>query len=754
MLRVVTTKSLISAYRGRFFSNCCSLNKHKSTNAPIKIILKDGEVVTLPPHLDGNQKRITDARVRSGSKIQGRIKPKELRLRKRNRTSLDYNSDRMNKEAYKAIITDSISKNSFNVLFDTYGIKQETVILNDIIKKSDMEGLHPPQLTGDLHRVLYQPMTLHQLKDPRSNVYLFDPKLEKITPEFLEKKIYTTGNQKDPTNNKENAPLFITPHRDKSLMAVAKKLRKRYISSSSSMTAILSHFHFLLSNFRGLNIEDTPISDRFDHRRCNFSRGAKFPATVILRKMNNKIRSIDSDKTFDKEMVLSLLGHSLENFLTVDSKSPKLQDDFYHYSKINDFIVRSQLDAYDPSLPGTGVFDLKTRAVSAIRHDLPYVEKNNNVTGYRLDRIHGQYESFEREFYELIRSTLLKYSLQSRIGKMDGIFVAYHNISKLFGFQYLPQEELDYIIHSKYSHKFLNLLNQRNDDIINDVGQRDYIVNHLYQGREIANSIAESEFGTSFVMLKNALKYLEGELDKKLGPTNWEKCKIMMQTESKKVRLSNNEIINYPVLNIIAIPLPSDYHDESVINPKSSQDDIQRVMAEYSSRLEKEVHNPKFVENMVGIQLRVFHKQTNSEISKSGNIPNGKKLILEDNKRQNSYYSKTHTFQTPNFMNSEDVENWKVNSWWTPIKDSRTICRLYLEYCNIKLEALKHQSEVISDNQSVLKDQKKRIKFSKSGNEANERNNQFKKVLRAYGEKGALAEESINEDAIKTMWNS
>lgn len=755
MLRVVTSRNLVSRFRSRFFSSCCSLTEKHPFNAPIKIFLKNGEVVTLPPIPKDKGKTIEDTKARSISKIQGRIKPKDLRVRGRHGVTSDYNNNRMNKEAYNSIISDKISKNSFNVVFSPFGIKQETVTLKDNTQDSEGEQLHPPQLAGELHRVLYQPMTLHQLKDSRSSVYLFDPKLEKITPEFLEKKIFITSDQSELSSSNENIPLFVTPHRDKSLMSVAKKYKKRYISSSSSMTAILSHIHFLLSNFRGLNIEDTPISDRFNHKRCNFSRGAKFPATVILRKMDDKIRSIDSDKTFDKEMILSLLGHSLESFLTVDSKSPKPQNDFYHYSKINDFIVRSQLDAYDPYLPGTGVFDLKTRAVSAIRHDLPYVEQNNNVTGYRLDRMHGEYESFEREFYELIRSTLLKYSLQSRIGKMDGIFVAYHNISKLFGFQYLPQEELDYIINSKHSDKFLNVLHKRSSEIIRDVGQRDYIVNHLYQGREIASRVAESEFKVSFVILKNALKYLESELDKKLGSKNWEKCKIMMQTESKKIRLPNSEVINYPVLNIIAIPLPSDYQDESIINANSSQEQIQSVIADYSSKLEKEVHHSEFVENMVGVQLRVFHKQDNAEVSKIGNVSSNTNISLENKTTQNSYYSRVQNFQTPNFIRSEDVDHWKISSWWTPINDSKKLCRLYLEYCNIKLDALRHQSEVINDSESVvnnLKNQPKLTKFEVKGK--SKQNNPFQTVLRAYGEKGAIAEKSIIDPENKIRWNS
>ena len=42
-----------------------------------------------------------------------------------------------------------------------------------------------------------------------------------------------------------------------------------------------------------------------------------------------------------------------------------------------------------------------------------------------------------------MRAAFLKYSFQARIGNMDGIFVAYHNTARIFGFQYLPLEEMD-----------------------------------------------------------------------------------------------------------------------------------------------------------------------------------------------------------------------------------------------------------------------------------------------------------------------
>jgi hypothetical protein len=48
--------------------------------------------------------------------------------------------------------------------------------------------------------------------------------------------------------------------------------------------------------------------------------------------------------------------------------------------KSQDFVMRSQLDARDPRLPGSGVFDIKTRATIAIRKD-PY---NHEVSSLAL----------------------------------------------------------------------------------------------------------------------------------------------------------------------------------------------------------------------------------------------------------------------------------------------------------------------------------------------------------------------------------
>jgi len=102
--------------------------------------------------------------------------------------------------------------------------------------------------------------------------------------------------------------------------------------------------------------------------------------------------------------------------------------------------MRSQLDCHDPRLPGTGVFDLKTRAVLPVRMDIMNYKQHST---YPLRTLQGELESFEREYHDLMRSAFLKYSFQARIGNMDGILVAHHNTARVFGFRYIPLSEMD-----------------------------------------------------------------------------------------------------------------------------------------------------------------------------------------------------------------------------------------------------------------------------------------------------------------------
>ena len=254
---------------------------------------------------------------------------------------------------------------------------------------------------------------------------------------------------------------FVTSSKDQALRQIAQKHGKRYVGSTSSMTKALSHFHFLLSQWRPININ--MLSKGFnDKNQLSFSEITKLPTSLFLR-WNGGTYAIDDDKEYDTANILSMLGKSMEKLLTMstqdferyrrtDADEGSTLDgtipDSYHYSTMGDFLMRSQLDAHDSRLPGTGMFDLKTRAVVSIRMNVQDYEKG---MGYEIKERQGTWESFEREYFDLIRKAFLKYSLQVRMGRMDGIFVAFHNIARIFGFQYISLPEMDQSIHGSFN---------------------------------------------------------------------------------------------------------------------------------------------------------------------------------------------------------------------------------------------------------------------------------------------------------------
>ncbi len=252
---------------------------------------------------------------------------------------------------------------------------------------------------------------------------------------------------------------YITSSRDQSLKKLAQTHGKRYVGSSSSMTGVLAHFHFLLSQWRGIN--GGMLSKDFPEQCTSFTQLQRCPSAVFL-KWKDGSYAIDADKEFASANVLSMLGKSMEKLLTLDTTdferyrksnpdqvSPEESDapEAYHYCTMGDFLMRSQLDAYDPRLPGTGMFDLKTRAVVSIRMD---ARNYQHGVGYQIKSSQGKWESYEREYYDMIRAAFLKYSLQVRMGRMDGIFVAYHNVERIFGFQYISLPEMDLALHGQF----------------------------------------------------------------------------------------------------------------------------------------------------------------------------------------------------------------------------------------------------------------------------------------------------------------
>lgn len=308
-------------------------------------------------------------------------------------------------------------------------------------KVEPLREMEIAKLAHGLDRVLFNP-GVYWLRDPRSGIYNFDPRIKDI----LDVDLFDYA----------ALPPYVTSSKDPELATLTKKHQKKYCGSTSSMTALLSQCYFLISGWRDPDV--TGFSSAFAGLPSGFSVGAKLPASILLN-WNDGHYAIDADKTAAGEAensnyVLTSLGKSMEKMLTATpeeyakymrinswklTEEEKTKPEAYHYASTGKMMMRSQLDCHDDRLPRK-TFDLKTRASIGIRNDRAnYVEGS----GYQIRRATGVLESFEREYFDMIRAAFLKYNFQARIGHMDGIFVAYHTTSTIFGFQYIPVEEMN-----------------------------------------------------------------------------------------------------------------------------------------------------------------------------------------------------------------------------------------------------------------------------------------------------------------------
>ncbi|KAI9297507.1 Pet127-domain-containing protein [Neoconidiobolus thromboides FSU 785] len=324
-------------------------------------------------------------------------------------------------------------------------------------KKNDMEGIQfskmnsrnfklksmkqnaikdLPRLKFGLDRALFNPGVTY-LQDPNSKVYNFDPYLESILDidEF----------------NFDKIQGYIPAGEDELLQQIAAKNDKKYIATTSSITRLLCHISFVITNWR--TIDTSTLGSEFSKMTKRYSRTLTCPCSIVLEPHENGVYSINSDKSMENgDSVLSKLGQLMERMLTQEpsvfskysqSSNSSVEEieknSIYNYSFYDKFALRSQLDCIHPWLPKK-VFDLKTRAALPIRLDK---ENYKDYLGYQIKYLNGKMQSFEREYYDLMRSAFMKYNYQVRIGNMDGCMVAYHNTSQIFGFQYISLKEMD-----------------------------------------------------------------------------------------------------------------------------------------------------------------------------------------------------------------------------------------------------------------------------------------------------------------------
>jgi hypothetical protein len=107
----------------------------------------------------------------------------------------------------------------------------------------------------------------------------------------------------------------------------------------------------------------------------------------------------------------------------------------YRMRKMGNMLIRSQIDCEGVSDDGSYyVYELKTRACAPQRYD---ASNTHLYLDYKINSRLGSHSSFEREYFDLIRSILIKYYFQVSIGFMDGAMLCYHNTNEIFGFEYI-----------------------------------------------------------------------------------------------------------------------------------------------------------------------------------------------------------------------------------------------------------------------------------------------------------------------------
>lgn len=448
-------------------------------------------------------------------------------------------------------------------------IKGLVTTTEEVQQSRKLDSSNIPRLQHNLDRALFSP-GVHFLQDHRSRVYNFTPSLKNII--------------KYSDFNFNAIETFVNVSKDETLLQAANEQNKQFYSSTSSMTSALIQFYYLLNNY------DPASTDRFAFPKLA-GANEKLPASLLIQPKGKNpttgqtVYAVESDKSADTEILLSAMGHCLEALLTTDpeqfelykvtsSQLPEPTQNIYNYATYGDFLMRSQLDCYDLRLPGNGTFDLKTRAVCAIRYDSGNPDLENNQ--YQIWKLKGQFESFEREYTDLIRTgALLKYSFQARIGQMDGIYVAYHNINSFFGFQYLPLEEIDKVFYT-YDKGQPRYINAKTLDDLQD---------------DLPSHVADTQFKMSLEVWTKLLKTIISDLQEEHGETAF---RLVLKSQRRPGTHEHR-------LKAMAVPLTSDQVSTLQQFPKSFKTSFREDIDSQERYANLKAHSSK---------LNTFNEQT------------------------------------------------------------------------------------------------------------------------------------------------
>ena len=214
---------------------------------------------------------------------------------------------------------------------------------------------------------------------------------------------------------------------------MAKDHKCKYMMSTSTVSSILSHIYYSIANHKSPHFNN--FSEAYDREPLKFMISQRKPNTIFLTQVDkaNKLYSVDGDSGFiePSNIVLLKMGKYMEKMLTTDAqyfmdhyvldlktnkpkremsaedKAALFEEDYFRYMRSGKLFLRSQIDTKGTDAHGNEiVFELKTRATSVMRYDLPnYID----YLDYEVGKYKGQHSSYEREFYDLVRGGFLKY---------------------------------------------------------------------------------------------------------------------------------------------------------------------------------------------------------------------------------------------------------------------------------------------------------------------------------------------------------
>jgi len=248
------------------------------------------------------------------------------------------------------------------------------------------------------------------------------------------------------------------PSKDELLLSIGKKHKSQYLLATSTSIPIMSHIDYFITGFR------SPLFNRLSYEYTNeplrYIISLRKPTTSFATVVSSEplMIAIDSDEGFleASNLIFLKMGGYIEHMITQNQQdfnrkfllknkpyrlpTDKARPEYHSFLKAGKMVLRSQIDAGIMDNKIIKKIEVKTRAITPQRYDAINYDQ---YFDYKLFKDIGLYESYEREYYDLIRGSFNKYLHQMTIGGMAGVIVAYHNTKEVFGFEYFDRWHLE-----------------------------------------------------------------------------------------------------------------------------------------------------------------------------------------------------------------------------------------------------------------------------------------------------------------------